>query len=368
MFTDMVGYSALSQRNEALALELLEEHRKIVRAAIARHRGREVKTMGDGFLLEFPSALAAVQAAVDLQQTMLERNQAEADDRKIQLRIGVHVGDVVARGRDIHGDGVNIAARLEPMATAGGICVSEDVERQIRNKLPHALTPLGQSELKNISLPVAAFRLAPPWEKSAGPTASPAPRKRTRAVAMVVAAIVVIGIFLVIWKPWRQRGQVAGSPPTVAPAPAAPVPTESKISDQSVAVLAFANLSDDKANEYFSDGITEELLNALAKVPGLKVSARTSSFHFKGKDTPIPEIARQLGVAYVVEGSVRKAGNEVRITAQLIKAGDGFHVWSDTFTRELKNVFAVQDEIAGLIAKQLKLTIGMPDAGRRPRR
>ncbi len=309
MFTDMVGYSALSQRDEALALDLLEEHRHLVRDIVPRHRGREVKTIGDGFLLEFYSALAAVQCAVEIQQALHERNHSGPGERRVLLRIGIHTGDVVQRDGDIHGDGVNIAARLEPLAVGGGICVSEDVARAVRNKLPYSLAPLGPAELKNIDLPVSVFRVVLPWDASA---------------PIVPAAAVMTS-------------------------PAAPA--------KSVAVLAFANLSADRDNEYFSDGISEELLNVLAKIPELKVSARTSAFFFKGKQVPISEIAQQLGVAFVVEGSVRKAGDRLRITAQLINAADGFHVWSDTFDRDARDVFAVQDEIAGLIARNLSLKL-----------
>ena len=309
MFTDMVGYSALTQRDEALALELLEEHRVVIRETVLRYGGREVKTIGDGFLLEFPSTLSAMEAAVQIQQALHTRNENSPHNRQVRVRIGIHVGDVVARDGDIHGDGVNIAARLEPLAMGGGICVSEDVERAVRNKLACPLAPLGSAELKNIDLPVSVFRVVLPWDSSAPST-----------------------------------------PPVIAAAdPAAPA--------KSVAVLAFANLSTDRDNEYFSDGISEELLNVLAKIPELKVSARTSAFFFKGKQVPISEIAKQLGVAYVVEGSVRKAGDRLRITAQLINAADGFHLWSDTFDRDAKDVFAVQDEIAGLIARNLSIKL-----------
>ena len=353
MFTDMVGFSALSQRNEALSLELLEEQRAIVRRSIAPHDGREVKTIGDGFLIEFPSALEAVNAAVEIQTAFHDRIGAVPAERTILLRIGIHVGDVVSRGGDIHGDGVNIASRIEPLALPGGICVSEDVERQVRNKLPCDFAALGPSELKNISLPVAVHHVLLPWEPASARKFSAATAKRFAWswIALVAIGLLVLGGTLYFARP--KKSEFGSTPPVSTP----PATSQDAIDKNSIAVLAFANLSDDKSNEYFSDGVSEELLNVLSKVPGLKVSARTSAFHFKGKDTSIPEIARQLGVAYVVEGSVRKSGNEVRITAQLIKASDGFHVWSDTFTRELKNVFAVQDEIAGLIAKKLQLKI-----------
>ena len=343
MFTDMVGFSALSQRDEALALELLEEHRTLIRAIVRRHGGREVKTIGDGFLLEFSSALSAVQAAVEIQQTLHTRNQSVPGERQVRLRIGVHVGDVVQRGGDIHGDGVNIASRLEPLAKPGGICVSEDVARAVRNKLSHPLAALGMAGLKHIDLPMAVYQIVIGGE---GAAESTHPKRSFPVAWAVLGGLLLAGAALAIWVPWRAREVVV-----IAPANAAP------LDKKSVAVLAFTNLSEDKNNEYFSDGVSEELLNVLAKIPGLKVSARTSAFFFKGKQVPIAEIAKQLGVAYVVEGSVRKSGDRLRITAQLINAADGFHVWSDNFDREAKDVFAVQDEIAGLIAHNLQLKI-----------
>jgi adenylate cyclase len=367
MFTDMVGYSALAQRNEALALELLEEHRALLRPIFPKFNGREVETAGDAFLVEFASALEATRCAVEIQRTLSERNQAQPLERRILLRIGIHVGDVVHKDGKVMGDAVNIAARLEPLAPAGGICVSNAVFEQVRNKLEQAFASLGPAELKNIELPMAVHRVVMPWEAS-GRTSLPTSPSRRRAAALRLALLLLVPALaaaVILWKPWHTPGPgVAATNATerVAQNPmlagAAPNPDS-----KSVAVLAFANLSEDKSNEYFSDGVSEELLNVLAKIPGLKVSARTSAFHFKGKDTPIAEIARQLGVAYVVEGSVRRSDNRVRITAQLIKAADGFHVWSDTFTREVKDVFAVQDEIAGLIARNLSLKMGVTTTG-----
>ncbi len=222
MFTDMVGYSALAQRNEALALELLEEHRRAVREVIPRHGGREVKTTGDGFLIEFPSALAAVQAAVEIQRTMHERNQVSPTERQINIRIGLHVGDVVMNEGDIHGDGVNIAARLEPLAPPGGICISSAVWEQVRNKVPHPMAEVGPAELKNIQLPVVVHRVVMPWENPQTTRARP---KRT---GMAVAAIVVVCILVGI-AAWRHL-RPAPAPATSAaagtniPLPVAPRP------------------------------------------------------------------------------------------------------------------------------------------------
>lgn len=245
MFTDMVGYSMLSQRNEKLAQELLEEHRAILRALFTRFNGSEIKTIGDAFLVEFHSALEAAQCAFEIQRALAKRKHDVAADRRVEIKIGIHIGDVVHRGGDVYGDGVNIASRIEPLAGAGGICVSIDVERQTRNALEARFEKLAPTELKNISVAMDLFRIVLPWEAQ--------PPKPANSL----------------------------------------VPSDRPAADlKSVAVLAFANLSGDKENEYFSDGISEELLNVLAKIRGLKVTARTSAFHFKGKDTPIPEIAR----------------------------------------------------------------------------
>ncbi len=211
MFTDMVGYSALAHSHEALALELLEEHRRLVRQTLPRHGGREVKTTGDGFLLEFPSALAAVQGAVEIQSALHQRNQVSPPERQLRIRIGIHVGDVVSRDGDIHGDGVNIAARLEPLAPAGGICVSNAVYEQVRNKLERPFASLGPAELKNIELPVTVHRVVMPWEK--GPTLLPPmhPRRKSEWWKAAAALLVVALVAITTWKPWSRTGTSAGS-------------------------------------------------------------------------------------------------------------------------------------------------------------
>ena len=224
MFTDMVGYSALAQRNEALALELLEEHRRIVRDFLPTHGGREVKTAGDGFLIEFPSALAAVQAAVAIQDALHARNQVSPPERQVRIRIGIHVGDVVVSEGDIHGDGVNIAARIEPLAPPGGICVSNAVFEQVRNKLEQPIAALGPAELKNIELPVVVHRVLMPWESA--PARLPAGRLRGIPRRAIVAGSVLLALAAVtaVWQPWRKAGSVSStaSPSLANPATADP--------------------------------------------------------------------------------------------------------------------------------------------------
>src|SRR5205823_4612682 len=322
MFTDMVGYSALAQRDDKVALELLEEHRRLLRAIFPQFHGTEIKTIGDAFLVEFGSALEAAQCAIEIQRTLAKRNHDVTSDRRIEVKIGIHIGDVVHRDGDVYGDGVNIASRIEQLAGAGGICVSMDVERQIRNALEARFEKFGSAELKNIKLPMDLFRIVLPWETGAKAEHA-VPRVSKKSPLLILAAVIVIaGVLLGLWlmqRSGRDRQRVSVAPAT--PAIAA--------DQKSVAVLPFVNLSDDKGSEYFSDGISEELLTVLQKIPGLHVAARTSAFSFKGKNATAQEIGEKLGVAHLVEGSVRKAGETVRIAARLTKTTSGDEIWSE---------------------------------------
>jgi len=311
MFTDMVGFSALAQRDEALAVELLEEHRRLLRPEFRKSQGHEIKTIGDGFLVEFSSAFAAVECAVKIQDILARRNEQASPDRQFHIRIGIHLGDVLPQGNDIVGDGVNIAARVEPVAESGGVAVTRQVYDQVYNKLPYTWTQAGKLELKNIQQPVEVYRLA----------------GRT-----------------------RQDGE-----------PSAPVTPVSGRSPQdakkSIAVLPFVNMSSDRENEFLSDGISEDLLNALAGIDGLHVAARTSCFAFKGRSEDIRKIGKTLGVDTVLEGSVRKSDSKLRVTAQLINVADGFRLWSQSFDREMQDVFAIQDDITRAIMTALELRL-----------
>jgi adenylate cyclase len=339
MFTDMVGYSALSQQNEPLALELLDEHRAVLRAAFARHGGREIEAVGDGFFVEFPSALDGARCAVDIQQSLADRNAAAPPERRVQVRIGLHLGDVVQRGQHVHGDGVNIAARIEPLAAPGGICLSEDVARQIQNKIELPLRKLGKGELKNIRLPVDIYRIGLAGERHHLPFWDRVTfylrRKWTGLTAAVLMAVVVIaGVSVYLWP--RAHDRTNAADPVLA------LPT-----GPSVAVLPFDNLSKDPEQEYFVDGITEDIISALARFD-LRVIARNSSFQYKGRAVDIREIGRKLGARYVLEGSVRRATKRIRVSAQLLDASTGAHLWAQNFDRELtaSSIFVVQDEIA----------------------
>jgi adenylate cyclase len=307
MFTDMVGYSALAQRNEAFALELLEEHRRLLRAIFPKHKGSEIKTIGDGFLIEFSSALAAVQCGIEIQEAITKRNSANPSQGNFQVRIGIHAGDVVRRTDDLIGDGVNIAARIVRLAGAGGICISQQVFDQVENRVANSLKKMGQVKLKNMMRPLEVY-----WVEYEGATSSPP--------AVVQAA--------------RHLG-----------------------TEKSIAVLPFLNMSPDPENEYLSDGLTEDLIMAFSRLKGFRVPARTSSFAFKGKNEDIRRIGDQLNVKTILEGSVRKAGDRLRITAQLINAVDGDHLWSQTFDREMQEVFAIQDEITREIVDALEMQL-----------
>jgi adenylate cyclase len=313
MFTDMVGFSALAQRDEDLALELLEEHRVLLRHIFLKHQGHEIKTIGDGFLVEFASAVAAVNGAVEIQEALARRNVDASADRLFQVRIGIHLGDVLLRGNDIVGDGVNIAARVEPLADSGGIAVTQQVFDQVYNKIPQTLVRIGKVELKNIQRPMEVYRIV----LGSKPISAVADRRAMSSPA----------------------GQFSREP------------------QKSIAVLPFVNMSSDRENEFLSDGISEDLLNALAEIEGLHVVARTSCFAFKGRSEDIRKIGEALGVETVLEGSVRKADNKLRITAQLINVADGFRLWSQSFDREMRDVFAIQDDITRAIMAALKLRL-----------
>jgi adenylate cyclase len=361
MFTDMVGYSALAQRDDKIALELLEEHRRLLRELFPQFHGTEIKTIGDAFLVEFGSALEAAQCAIEIQRTLAKRNHDVTSDRRIELKIGIHIGDVVHRDGDVYGDGVNIASRIEQLAGAGGICVSMDVERQIRNALEASFEKFGSADLKNIKLPMELFRIVLPWESDRKTERLRAPKKSQLPLLAATAAGVLV-VLLFGWWFTQRSGRDRQNASTQSANAAAIAPA--KAPDQnSVAVLPFVNLSDDKGSEYFSDGVSEELLTVLQKIPGLHVAARTSAFSFKGKNATAQEIGQKLGVAHLVEGSVRKSGDAVRIAARLTRADTGEELWSENYTRDLKDVFAVQTELAQTIVEQLRGRFGGTDAG-----
>jgi adenylate cyclase len=308
---DVVGYSRLMERDEAGTLARLKRmRREILDPAVAAHAGRVVKLMGDGALVEFASAVDAVACAIAIQDAVRARAAAEPADAAIQFRVGINVGDIIVDGDDIYGDGVNIAARIEALAEPDGIWLSAAAAEQIRDKLPVRLESCGTRALKNIVRPVEVFRVA------------------------------------------------AGSEP------AASILAARAVDNASIAVLAFNNMSGDAEQEYFSDGISEDIITDLSKLSELHVIARNSSFVYKKSPASVPEIGRTLGVHYVLEGSVRKAGNRVRVTAQLIDAIGGGHVWADRYDRELTDIFSVQDELTREIVSALRIRLTAGEEGR----
>jgi len=316
---DVVGFSRLAGADEERTLARLRALRSdLIDPTVAVHNGRVVKRTGDGAIVEFRSVVDAVRCAIEVQHGMVERNAGLPPERRIEFRIGVHLGDVVEESDgDLMGDGVNIAARLEGVAEPGAICLSEDAYRQVKARLDLHVSDLGARQLKNIVDPMRVYAL------QVGAEAEPRPAAGVKA------------------KPEAEA--------------AAPARTDS--GKPSVAVLPFANMSADPEQEYFADGISEDIITALSKLPQLFVIARNSAFTFKGKNVLVPEVAKTLGVRYVLEGSVRKSGSRVRITAQLIDAASGGHLWAERFDRELADIFAVQDEVTGRIVAELAVTL-----------
>jgi TolB-like protein/class 3 adenylate cyclase/Flp pilus assembly protein TadD len=377
MFTDMVGYSVLSQRDDKLALELLEEHRELLREIFPRFHGTEIKTIGDAFLVEFNSALEAAQCAIEIQRALGHRNHDVSAERCIELKIGIHIGDVVHRGGDVYGDGVNIASRIEPLAGAGGICVSIDVERQIRNAVETRLEKLAPTELKNISVPMELFRIVLPWERQKSEvTGQRSEVGRTRvssarstwiwATAVVVALAVggFVAFELVHSRSHLEGGAAStssGQAPATTPAQGL-AGARPSIPEKSIAVLPFENLSDDKSNAYFAEGIQDEILTKLASIADLKVISRTSTAKYRSKPEDLKTVSQQLGVATVLEGTVQRAGDEVRINVQLIDARADSHLWAKSYDRQARDIFAVESEVSQEVADALQAKLSPNEA------
>ena len=348
---DVKGYSRLMGEDEAATVRTLTAYRTIMATLIQKHRGRVVDSPGDNLLAEFASVVDAVQCAVEIQQVLKAKNAELPENRRMEFRIGINLGDVIEEEERIYGDGVNIAARVEGLAKAGGICISGSAHEQIKNKLALGYEYLGEHTVKNISEPVRVYRAQ--IEPEAERQQKKAPIRRWQWAALVAAILVIGAVAAVIWKFYLRplpSMEVASVENMAFPLPEKP----------SIAVLPFVNMSDEPEQEYFSDGMTEEIITALSKVPRLFVIARNSSFTYKGKSVKVQEVGRELGVRYVLEGSVRKAGERVRITAQLIEAATGNHLWAERYDRNLKDVFALQDEITMkiLMALQVELTEG----------
>ena len=302
MFTDMVDYTGISERDEPLAISLLDEQRRMLRPVFTKHGGREIKTLGDGFLIEFPSALEAVRSALEIQQLMHTRNHNLPSEKRILLRIAVHLGDIEHRDGDIYGDAVNIASRIYELADPGGVCITQQVYDLIRNNREFQTISLGESQLKNVQTPIEVYRVEP-----------------------------------------AEAGNDYSREETLEP--------------RRVAALPLSIISTDQQDEYFADGLTEEIINTLSSIPGLRVIARTSVMKYKQARKSVSEIGRELKVGTILEGSVRKAGDRLRITVQLIDVGSEAPVWAQKYDREMKNAFEIQTDIAEQVADALKLQL-----------
>src|SRR5215211_4554322 len=301
MFTDMVGFTALTQRNEVLALELLEEQRQLIRSVLTKYRGREVDSIGDGFLVEFASSLEAMRCAVEIQSVLKHINAKRSEEKRIWIRIGIHLGDIVHNGTKVAGDAVNVASRIEPLAPPGGICITAQVYASVGNKVDYVFKSLGMPELKNVVMPIEVFRVS--------------------------------GFGQSVIRP-RQINAM--------------LPTDR------VAVLPFTNISMDTADEYLADGMTEEVISSVSKTKGLRVIARTSVMRYKGTNKSIAEIGRELNVGSVLEGSVRKVGDKIRISVQFVDTLNEEPQWTREYDREFRDVFAIQSDIARHVAEALR--------------
>ena len=302
MYTDIVGYTALTQSDEAQTLAVLDRHNRLLRPIFPRFHGREVKAIGDSFLVEFDSALDATNCAVEVQRLLHDYNISSREEWKITLRIGIHLGDVVRSGSDILGDAVNIASRLQPLAEPEGVCISQQVYDQVRNKVPQALVKLEPHDLKGVRFQVDVYKVVMPWEKLAAPETTAYPTNR-------------------------------------------------------VAILPFTSFSSNPDDAYFADGMTEEIISTVSGIGGLGVISRTSVMRYKGSNKSVEEIGRELKVGSVLEGSFRKAGNKIRVTAQLIKVADDQHLWAQSYDKNLDDVFEVQSDVAKQVAEALRVRI-----------
>ena len=300
-FTDIVGYTALAERDESLALRLLERHNVLLRTIVKQHQGREVKALGDAFLLEFDSALEAVLCAIEIQSALDEQNSVAPENETIEVRIGIHVGDVVHRDGDVFGDAVNLASRIMEIAEAGGVCVSEQVYAQVGRKIQYPAVRLAEQSLKNVEHPITLYKLVLSKRKESS----------------------------------RELSKIPGR----------------------IAVLPFENISPDPGDSYFADGLTEEMISVLSEVRGLRVIAKTSVNTYKATTKSVTQVGHDLKVGFVIEGSVRKAGNKIRVNAQLVEVESQERVWSNHYDRDLGDIFSIQSDIAKRVADSLEVTL-----------
>jgi adenylate cyclase len=355
LLTDMVGYSRLMGLDEEGTIARQQAHRdEVIDPRIATHGGRIVKTTGDGLLVEFPSLVDAVKCAVEVQKELANRDTDLPEDRRIQYRIGINLGDIVIDGNDILGDGVNVAARLEGLAKPGGICISGTVYEHLAGKIDIAFEDAGEQKIKNVPRPVHVWR----WPSGAAANETRmvlAPPSKSSMFIMAGFVLVSLISGLAWWHLWNPSTQVQ---PQQEPA------LTTKIDKPVIAVLPFDNMSQSPEQDYFSDGITEDIITDLSRISGLLVIARNSTFAYKGTATKIKQIARELGASHVLTGSVRKAGKRIRINAQLIDAATKHEIWADRYDRQLSDVFALQDEVTQRIVSSLSVKLKLSERDR----
>jgi TolB-like protein/class 3 adenylate cyclase len=351
---DVVGYSRLMGEDEEATVRTLNTFRDVMSTVIQQHRGRVIDSTGDNLLSEFSSVVDSVRCALDIQQEIKARNAELPENRRMKFRIGINLGDVIEEGDRIYGDGVNVAARIESLANGEGITISGTAYDHVKNKLPLTYEYQGEQSVKNIAEPVRVYRVQ--MGREAGAEVKTKKKPRLKRWQWAAVAVIVIGVgALAIWNFYLSSSLPSFEPASIEKM-VYPLPDK-----PSIAVLPFANLSGVPDQEYLADGITENIITALSYIPEIFVIARNSTFTYKGKAVKAQEVAEDLGVRYILEGSVQRAGDRVRITAQLIDAASGHHLWADRYDSDLQDLFALQDEITLKIvtALQVKLSIGV---------
>ncbi len=362
MFTDIVGFSRQMGADESRTLRLLALHNQIIRQAVAAYNGTVIKIMGDAFLVDFPSVVNAVQCAQQIQAQFRAHNAEHEPAEQIHVRIGIHLGDIVQQEGDVFGDGVNVASRLQGLAEPDTICISHIVYTEIEKKLPlGAVVPLGQPKLKNIVQRQAVYLLLPEAPKAFRQRLQVQRLKLSRRVRPA-QHLALAGLLLIVGTLLAVRYLPFSSPTTQPPIPGPPaLPLPDK---PSIVILPLVNMSNDPEQDYFSDGITEDITSDLSRISSLFVIARNSAFTYKGKAVKVQDVSKEMGVRYVLEGSVRKADNQVRITAQLVDATTGGHIWTERYDRPFKDIFALQDEIRHKIVFALKVKLTLEEQER----
>jgi len=353
---DVVGYSRLMANDEMATIETLTAYRELMSSCIEQYGGRVVDSPGDNLLAEFVSVVDAIECAADIQKKLKSRNQELPETRRMVFRIGVNLGDVIQDGDSLFGDGVNIAARMEGLAEAGGICISGTAYDHVKNKSHFGYEFLGKQKVKNVSDPVRAYRVLTRPEDAGAlkyKRKRDDPKHRRRVRLVTIAIVVTVIVAMAVWK--HQMDKKGRKPPVVR---LLEKRGSLKLPDKpSIAVLPFTNMSGNIEQDYFSDGMTEDLITDLSQISGLFVISRNSVFTYKGKAVKVEQVAKDLGVQYVLEGSVRRVGDQVRITAQLIDSKTGHHVWAERYDRDIKDIFALQDEVTGKIVEALAVKL-----------